>query len=78
MEDGQHESLILGIGDLYGIVCTKNNNLFMRIAKNDIWDARHDLLAADAALRQDDLIRLSRENNLKWLTAEEPQWEGDF
>ena len=40
MEDGQHESLILGNGDLYGIVWTKDNNLFMRITKNDIWDAR--------------------------------------
>ncbi|MDB4582027.1 hypothetical protein N9164_02625 [Draconibacterium sp.] len=40
MEDGQHESLILGNGDFYGIVWTKDNNLFMRITKNDIWDAR--------------------------------------
>ncbi len=40
MQDGQHESLILGNGDLYGIVWTKDNNLFMRITKNDIWDAR--------------------------------------
>jgi len=40
MEDGQHESLILGNGDLYGIVWIKDKNLFMRITKNDIWDAR--------------------------------------
>lgn len=40
MQDGQSESLILGNGDLYGIVWTKDNQLFMRITKNDIWDAR--------------------------------------
>ena len=40
MKDGQHESLILGNGDLYGIVWTKDNKLFMSITKNDIWDAR--------------------------------------
>ena len=42
MKDGQHESLILGNGDLYGIVWEKDNGLFMRITKNDIWDARVD------------------------------------
>lgn len=42
MKDAQHESLILGNGDLYGIVWEKDNSLFMRITKNDIWDARVD------------------------------------
>ena len=42
MKDGQRESLILGNGDLYGIVWEKDNDLFMRITKNDIWDARVD------------------------------------
>jgi hypothetical protein len=42
MKDGQRESLLLGNGDLYGIVWEKSNGLFMRITKNDIWDARVD------------------------------------
>lgn len=42
MQNGQHESLIVGNGDLYGIVWVKDNSLFMRITKNDIWDARID------------------------------------
>jgi hypothetical protein len=42
MKDGQRESLILGNGDLYGIVWEKDTGLFMRITKNDIWDARVD------------------------------------
>ncbi len=42
MQNGQHESLIIGNGDLYGIVWVKDNSLFMRITKNDIWDARID------------------------------------
>lgn len=40
MQDGQRESLILGNGDLYGIVWEEGGGLFMRITKNDIWDAR--------------------------------------
>ncbi len=42
MKDGQRESLILGNGDLYGIVWEKDGGLFMRVTKNDIWDARVD------------------------------------
>lgn len=42
LQDGQRESLILGNGDLYGIVWEKDEGLFMRITKNDIWDARVD------------------------------------
>jgi hypothetical protein len=42
MSDGQGESLMLGNGDLYGIVWEKDGGLFMRITKNDIWDARVD------------------------------------
>ena len=33
---------MLGNGDLYGIVWEKDGELFMRITKNDIWDARID------------------------------------
>jgi len=43
LKDGQHESLIIGNGDLYGIVWEKDSSLFMRITKNDIWDARVDV-----------------------------------
>jgi len=43
IKDGQQESLIVGNGDLYGVVWEKDNGLFMRITKNDIWDARIDV-----------------------------------
>jgi len=43
IKDGQHESLIIGNGDMYGIVWEKGNGLFMRITKNDIWDSRVDV-----------------------------------
>jgi len=43
MHDGQHESMILGNGDLYGIVWEKDSDLFIRITKNDIRDARMDV-----------------------------------
>jgi hypothetical protein len=42
MAEGQTESLIIGNGDLYGIVWEKEGGLFLRITKNDIWDARVD------------------------------------
>ena len=42
MEDGQGRSLMVGNGDLYGIVWERENSLFMRMTKNDIWDARID------------------------------------
>ena len=42
MTDGQSESLIIGNGDLYGIVWEREGGLFLRMTKNDIWDARVD------------------------------------
>ncbi len=42
MADGQRESLLVGNGDLYGIVWEKAGGLYMRVTKNDIWDARVD------------------------------------
>ena len=42
LTDGQREGLLLGNGDLYGIVWEKDGGLFVRITKNDIWDARVD------------------------------------
>ena len=42
MKDGQTESLIVGNGDLYGVVWGKDAGILLRITKNDIWDARVD------------------------------------
>lgn len=42
MADGQSESLIVGNGDLYGIVWERDGVLTIRVTKNDIWDARVD------------------------------------
>jgi hypothetical protein len=42
LHNGQRQGLILGNGDLYGIVWQKDSSLYMRITKNDIWDARLD------------------------------------
>ncbi len=55
MQNGQHESLIVGNGDLYGIVWEKENGLFMRITKNDIWDARIDA-SQDGELPRVDIV----------------------
>jgi len=55
MQNAQHESLILGNGDLYGIVWVKDGSLFMRITKNDIWDARVDT-SKDGELPRVDIV----------------------
>ena len=36
MQDGKSESLMLGNGDLYGIIWEKDGSPYMRITKNDI------------------------------------------
>ena len=42
LQDGQGEGLMLGNGDLYGLVWERSGVLTMRVTKNDIWDARVD------------------------------------
>ncbi|MCF7975824.1 MAG: hypothetical protein K9N55_18550 [Phycisphaerae bacterium] len=55
LQDGQREGLILGNGDLYGIVWEKYNGLVMRLTKNDIWDARIDT-SGDGDLPRVDIV----------------------
>jgi hypothetical protein len=42
MKDGRLEGLVIGNGDLYGLVWDREGELFLRMTKNDIWDARVD------------------------------------
>jgi len=42
MRDGRLESLLIGNGDLYGVVWDRKGELVMRMTKNDVWDARVD------------------------------------
>ena len=42
LQDGHGEGLMLGNGDLYGVVWERDGVLTMRVTKNDIWDARVD------------------------------------
>ena len=55
MQDGQQDGLILGNGDLYGLVWEKDNGLFIRVTKNDIWDARVDT-SEDGELPRVDIV----------------------
>jgi len=55
MRNGQREGLILGNGDLYGLVWEKDGGLFMRITKNDVWDARVDT-SKDGELPHVDIV----------------------
>lgn len=40
--DIQRQALVLGNGDLVGLLWERNGTLCMRLSKNDIWDARVD------------------------------------
>jgi len=71
MQDGQRESLILGNGDLYGIVWEKDDSLFMRITKNDIWDARIDT-SKDGELPRVDVIN----NKISGSKGAPPSYDG--
>ena len=42
MGDARLEGLIIGNGDLYGLVWDRDGELFLRMTKNDVWDARVD------------------------------------
>lgn len=42
MGDARRQGLVLGNGDLYGVVWDREGELFLRMTKNDVWDARVD------------------------------------
>jgi len=42
MKDARLEGLVIGNGDLYGLVWDRKGELVLRLTKNDIWDARVD------------------------------------
>jgi len=69
MASGQRESLILGNGDLYGIVWEKDGGLYMRVTKNDIWDARVDT-SQDGPLPKVDI----RNNTVSGSTGAPPSY----
>jgi hypothetical protein len=57
--DINREALVLGNGDLIGLLWQRNGTLCLRVAKNDIWDARVDT-SQDAPLMKVDVP------NKKW------------
>lgn len=73
MQDGQRESLILGNGDFYGIVWEKDGGLFMRVTKNDIWDARVDT-SADGELPRVDMAT----HKITGMRGAGPSWQKPY
>ena len=69
LASGQTESVMLGNGDLYGIVWEKDGGLYMRVTKNDIWDARVDT-SADPPLPKVDV----RNNRVTGPTGAPPSY----
>ncbi len=53
VSDLNREALIIGNGDLNALVWERNGGLCLRVAKNDVWDARMDTAADPALLRVD-------------------------
>jgi hypothetical protein len=73
MKDGQTESLLVGNGDFYGIVWEKEGNLFMRITKNDVWDARIDV-SEDGDLPKVDVVN----NLVTGMTGTPPSYQNTY
>ncbi|NQU26131.1 MAG: hypothetical protein HQ567_33005, partial [Candidatus Nealsonbacteria bacterium] len=73
MASGQRESLILGNGDLYGIVWEREGGLTMRVTKNDIWDARVDT-SGDPPLPKVDV----RNNTVSGATSAPPSYRHPY
>ena len=42
MQSPEFDGLVIGNGDLYGLVWDRDGELFLRMTKNDVWDARVD------------------------------------
>ena len=55
LANGNADGLLLGNGDLYGLVWERGGELIMRVTKNDIWDARLDT-SQDGPLPKVDVV----------------------
>ena len=55
LANGNADGLLLGNGDLYGLVWERGGELIMRVTKNDIWDARLDT-SKDGPLPKVDVV----------------------
>ncbi|NQT88523.1 hypothetical protein HQ560_17285, partial [bacterium] len=73
LASGQTESLMLGNGDLYGIVWERNGGLTLRVTKNDIWDARVDT-SKDGPLPKVDI----RNNTVTGASGAPPSYKNPY
>lgn len=71
-----HEAPVLGNGDLAVMVQVFQHEFRLHLGKQDIYDARNEVLAADVAIPQADLIRYGEEYGFRWPEgASEPEWD---
>jgi len=71
-----HEAPVLGNGDLAAMVQVLQHEFRLHLGKQDIYDARCAVLAADVAIPQADLIRYGEEYGFRWpLNSREPEWD---
>ena len=71
-----HEAPVLGNGDLAAMVQVLQHEFRLHLGKQDIYDARGAVSAADVAIPQADLIRYGEEYGFRWpLGAREPEWD---
>ncbi|MHB9108409.1 MAG: glycosyl hydrolase family 95 catalytic domain-containing protein [Armatimonadota bacterium] len=71
-----HEAPVLGNGDLAAMVQVSQHEFRLHLGKQDVYDARCAVVAADVAIPQADLIRYGEEYGFRWpLHAREPEWD---
>jgi len=78
-----HEAPAIGNGDIGALVQIFQDEFRLHLGKNDVWDARFDYDTAKGVLKQDDLIRASRDFGFRLEGANYehgPKWdrEPDF
>ena len=70
MKNPHFEGLIIGNGDLYGLVWDRDGELFLRMTKNDIWDARVDT-SEDPPIPTVDIA----EGKITGIRGDTPSWK---
>jgi len=74
--DNIHEAPTLGNGDLAAMVQVLQHEFRLHLGKQDIYDARCAVPAADVAIPQADLIRYGEEYGFRWpMNSREPEWD---
>ncbi len=78
IDDVHEHALLIGNGDINTLVVSKGSKIFLRLTKNDVWDARLDTANDPPLPTLARLKELANTNwpNRKWILPEGSKWKG--